>query len=137
MEQGNGQIASGQEGWPRQPQLVAEDGQDGAGLPAIAPGKPAQSRPQPRRLGARAAANRALALRAGLKDPSPDKEAMLAVLGRLLVLYENATGKLFAEGEETQAGEPRVLLSKTLPDLFDRIDRGLRYVFHDNEGAAW
>ena len=100
-------------------------------------GKPAQSRPRPRRLGARAAANRAVGLRKGKGDLSPDKLAMLALTGRLIVHFENASNRVYHDGSLTAEGEVRTLLARTLPDLFDRIDRGLRYVFHDNEGAAW
>ena len=89
-----------------------------------------------RRLGSRAAIARAKAIQGG-RTLSAERQTVLAIVGRLVVLYENATGRLFAEGLETQAGEPRVLLTKTVPDLFDRIMAGLRYVFHDDDGGKW
>lgn len=96
-----------------------------------APGRRAESNAQPRRLGMRAALNRAKALRKG-KDLPPDKEAMLGLTARLMVHYANVSNRLYASGELTQDGEVRVLLAKTLPDLFDRIEHGLRYCFPDD-----
>ena len=82
---------------------------------------------QPRRLGTRAALNRARRLRNG-QDLPPHKEVMLGLTTRLLVHFENASNRLYASGELTQQGDVKVLLGKTLPDLFDRITEGLRFV---------
>jgi hypothetical protein len=79
---------------------------------------------------------RAEALSKGMAGLTPDKQAMAAVVGRLLVLYENATGRLFHDGEVTEAGEVRVLLARTVPDLFDRIERGLRYLYAEGKGEG-
>jgi len=55
MKQDSGQIASSHEDGTRQAELSAVRGRGRPSLPAVKAGKPAQSRPQPRRLGARAA----------------------------------------------------------------------------------
>ena len=102
-----------------------------------APGRRAESNAQPRRLGMRAALNRARTLREG-KDLPPEKEAVLALTARLLVHFENASNRLYHDGELTQEGEVRVLLSRTLPDLFDRVSEGLRYAFSaDGDKGQW
>ena len=85
----------------------------------------------PRRLGSGAAARRASDLRNGEKLP-PNKERMLAIVGRLIVVFENATNRAYHDGELTKEGEVRVLVDRTIPTYFDRITEGLRYVFSDD-----
>jgi len=88
------------------------------------------------RKGIEAAKNRARALRKDLPTLSADRELMLSVVARLIVIYENATLRVFRDGEVTEAGDVRVLLSRTVPDLYDRIERGMRYVFGDGKGEG-
>ena len=91
---------------------------------------------QPRRLGTGAAARRASDLRNGEKL-SPDKERMLALVGRLIVMFENGTNRAYHDGEVTQEGDVKVLVDRTIPAYFDRITEGLRYVFGDAERTIW
>jgi hypothetical protein len=79
---------------------------------------------------------RAEALCKDMASLPADKAAMAGVVGRLLVLYDNATARLFHDGETTETGEVRVLLSRTVPDLYDRIERGMRYIFGDGKGEG-
>ncbi len=101
------------------------DGQDGqraraAGL-AIEPPtgsedgsrRGAGRRTQPRRLGSRAAANRALSLLNG-KEMPPAKMALLKITGRLLVHFENISNKLYELGEVKGDDEPRALGARML-----------------------
>jgi hypothetical protein len=54
-----------------------------------------------------------------------------------MVHFENASNRVFCEGELTQEGQPRALLAKTMPELFDKITEGLRYALHDDAGDKW
>jgi len=96
----------------------------------------AGSHRQPRRLGTRAALNRARTLRNGQALP-PHKEAVLAMTARMMVLFENQTARAYHDGEMTEEGEVRQIVSKTIPDYFDRVSEGLRYVFGEGEQQAW
>lgn len=62
---------------------------------------------------------------------------MLGLVARLMVHFENASNRVFCEGELTQEGQPRALLAKTMPELFDKITEGLRYALHDDAGDKW
>ncbi len=87
-------------------------------------GPAAGSRTQRRRLGPRAALNRARTLR-NSKELTPAQDALLRVTGRLLVHLENLSGRLYELGELRADDEPRAALAKLL-DLEATISRNLK-----------
>ena len=89
---------------------------------------------KPRRLGLRAASNRALRLRQGAASLPPHKLALLDITGRLLIHFENASNRLYADTEITVEGEPRLLLSRLL-ELGREIRTNLAAVFDDGSLA--
>ena len=101
-----------------------------------APDRRPESNARPRRLGMRAALNRARTLRNG-RDLSPEKEAILLGTGRLMVHRDNISNKLFVDGELRADGELRVMVPK-LMELDRQIGENLRYVFSaDGDKGQW
>lgn len=86
------------------------------------------SRPRP--LGQQAVSNRVSELRAG-RQLSPPQLAMLRVTARLIVHLENASNRLYREGELTVDGEPKVLLAR-VQDLARQIKGNLEAIFGDD-----
>ncbi|MGB2693764.1 MAG: hypothetical protein WBD55_01105 [Dehalococcoidia bacterium] len=98
------------------------------------------AKPQRKRtLGARAAYTRYGALKAE-QGLSPHRDMVLRMAARLHVLFLNATGRLFREGEVRQDGEPKALLRQAAL-LAEQVQAHLEYVFpnttpDDGKGGA-
>jgi hypothetical protein len=80
-----------------------------------------------RRLGERAAQNRYRALLAG-REISPEKQALLRISCLLVVHLENISGRLFADGELTQAGDAKQALGRLI-ELAREVTGNLETVF--------
>lgn len=100
-----------------------------------APGNGSQAatrtRRQPRRLGPKAAANRYKSLLNGRSDLPAHKDAILRLVGRLLVHAENLSASLARSGELREDGEPKAALSKLI-ELQREVRAGLAEVFGDD-----
>lgn len=80
-----------------------------------------------RRRGARAASSRYDKMAAG-QNLRGHKEQLLRMTGRLICHFENASDRLFDEGELTTEGEPKQVLSRLL-DLNRQVVDNLAVIF--------
>ena len=115
-----------------QVQLGGLDGSQRLPTPTNGAGRAPKSAFRRKPRGPRAAANRALRLRRGLGELPAHKESLLNVTARLLVHFENASDRLYREGELTKDGEVRALLPRIL-DLAREVRANLCYLSDGTE----
>ena len=93
-------------------------------------GRRPTTRSRPRPLGQQAVSNRVRELRTG-RELSPPQLAMLRVTARLMIHLENASNRLYREGELTIENEPKQLLGR-VQDLAKQIKVNLEDIFGDD-----
>ena len=107
--------------------LGAQDGPTGPTAAVVRPAEAAAPARRRRPRGPRAASNRALRLRRGLGDLPPHKEALVAVTARLIIHLENASDRLYREGELAMDGTPKALLTRVM-ELARQVRDNIAYL---------